>query len=77
MSDNTEDYRAVALYKNAKGVTVAVDAQGEEIRQLRIEREKDRQQVAMLQQEVRTLTQRFNEQFVKLVGNGATDGSLD
>jgi hypothetical protein len=80
MSDQTkinEDYRKVALYKNAQAVMVSIDAQAARINDMLIERDKDRQQVAMLRQELRILTQRFNEQFVLLTGNGATDGDVD
>lgn len=72
-----EDYRRVALYKNASAVMVSIDAQAARINELIVERDKDRQQVAMLRQELRVLTQRFNEQFVLLTGNGATDGDLN
>ena len=75
MSDQAkinEDYRKVALYKNATAVMVSIDAQAARINDMLIERDKDRQQVAMLREELHILTQRFNEQFVKLVGNGAT-----
>jgi hypothetical protein len=55
----------------------SVDAQAVRINDLIIERDIDRKQVAMLQQELRILTQRFNEEFARLAGTGATDGSHD
>lgn len=71
----TEDYRATALYKNATAAMQSVDDQASRIDEMIIEREKDRQQIAMLKQELHVLTQRFNEQFIRLVGSGATDGN--
>jgi hypothetical protein len=55
----------------------SVDDQAERINDIIIERDKDRQQVTMLRQELHILTQRFNEVFVKLTGTGATDGDFD
>ena len=72
-----EDYRRVALYRNAKAAMESVDAAHAAIAQIVSEREKDRQQVLMLQRELSVLTRRFNEQFIKLAGNGATDGPLN
>ena len=80
MSDQAkinEDYRKVALYKNATAVMVSIDAQAARINDVLIERDTDRQQWAMVRRDLDVLTQRFNELFVKLAGNGATNGSLD
>ena len=72
-----EDYRGQALYQNAKAAMQSVDAQAARINDILIERKDDRQQLAMVRRDLDVLTQRFNELFVSLVGNGATDGSLD
>ena len=73
----SEDYRRTLLYRNAEAVMEAINAQNARIDELNEQRIHDRETIIMLQGEVRVLTQRFNEQFVKLVGNGATDDRLD
>ncbi len=73
----SEDYRRTLLYRNATAVMEAIDAQNGRIDRLNELRINDRETIAMLQAEVRVLTQRFNELFARSVGTGATDGNLD
>ncbi len=77
MNDPNEDYRRTLLYRNATAVMDAIDAQNSRIDKLNELRLHDGETIAMLQAEVRVLTQRFNELFIRSVGTGATSGDLD
>lgn len=72
-----EDYRRTILYRNAKAVGESVDAAHLNIANQEQEIAMTNERITMLELELRTLTQRFNQMFVKMVGTGATGGNID
>lgn len=76
MSDDqaktNEDYRRTALYKNAKGVTDSIDAQANELRDLKLRVEKLEELVAVQAQTQFQVDHQIGVMWAKWMGNGPT-----